>query len=265
MTLFRKGLFILALSCVWSGQLPRVAAASPSWFEKMGEAIQAPENQGEWLRLAESLLHLPSILTVDSTNENTIILSSWLAGLGTLGKAGYEIAKPLPDNTRTAKVVLWDAPKILCYAVSCAYDVMRTWDASKIAEKNSVEAKKLRGFKINQLVLLLIEMGMRLLVIANQGKALGMTYVSELANLVGIWRLLSRYVTYFVYTNQVAINVTLSNVHNDNADDDEATDEQALEELNEIVQALSQTEKPPAGQPQEQIPAPKVDHPAPAG
>jgi hypothetical protein len=151
------------------------------------------------LQLIETLLHIPYIATIDSTDPVAIKASAALAFVGNDFRLVKQLLTTRQDVT-VLRMLLTAAPKVLGYLLAAWYDMARMQQAECIAKDNKNDAKLLTQFRVNQEVLLAIEIILRLLVVAasydDSACDSWMQWgVGQVADWVGLWRLLSRYFT----------------------------------------------------------------------
>lgn len=192
-----------------SGSTPLSAAErprSPSFFAKVNAGLLNPkkwiEDHLEFASLFRCLMHAPEVLMLDTENPNVIKVTSLLAALGTGSKLSYELLKN--RETTAAQLLLYPLPKIGLYSISELYNLIRILDAEYVAEKNGELNKDhtLRNLKITQFMQLMTELAIRICSFSSTfidphdtqggGNALAF-YLSEIADAVELWRLLSRW------------------------------------------------------------------------
>lgn len=173
-----------------------VNAAAPQPSEPHVSSNRAFKVTPEVIALAGAFLHIPSIFTIDSTNQAAIKLSELAQVASVDTKLFYELFRE--KNTRLAKEFLLMLPKICAYLVSNLNELHRFVHADAIAEYNAKHKGELFGAKLNQGGQLCIEIVLRALVcyylyhgIASDNKII-ITVLAELADWVEIWRLMSR-------------------------------------------------------------------------
>jgi len=152
------------------------------------------QNSEQIVHIVRSLCSIPYILTVDSNDPRVLKSAAVLASCSSSFKLIYERFISRPDYKLMYN--LYHEPKLLGYFLATAYDVMRFMGATDLALKNEIQQGKLRSFKINQSIQLLIEICLRGLVFACNDKEKLAISAAECADWVEIWRLLSRYSTY---------------------------------------------------------------------
>ena len=175
-------------------------------------AMQQFDNKIEFCKLIETVMHLPGIYAVDSTNELMIRIFSAL-NYGSLStKLVYELGRK--RNDRLIKNLLWDGPKS-ALTVSClCYDVMRFLEAEKIANFNSKNSSKFKKFKQNQFIQIALEITLRSIASLSQYTDTGISdtkknitnIASEIADIVAFWRLMYRYKTFLIDNQEESTN-----------------------------------------------------------
>lgn len=190
------------------------------YFDQIKTALQSSgqtlSENIELVHLARALCNIPYILTVDSNDAAVIRSTALLASCSSNFKSIYERLAACPPGYRKL-YNLYHEPKLLCYLLATAYDVMRFMGATDIALKNEMQQGKMRGFKINQSIQLLVEICLRGFALASndqnpqapgQQNSLALC-ASECADWVELWRLLSRYTTY-MNVSKVEANFNVS-------------------------------------------------------
>ncbi len=222
------------------------SAVEASWPQRF--KTFAKNNHSELTNLLLTLMHAPYILTVDSTDQKVIRLTSMLAGAATAAKIGTILA--IPQHVPPAKILVWDLPKVTGYALAATYDVIRFLDAATVVLKNQTEGPKLRMFKINQGMQLTIELMLRVMALLStqknifdgNSKAVSLC-ATELADIVSIWRLLSRYMTYFVYLHELEFKFSINQKSDVPHDAVEQAIEAHAQEIETAVVALDEPNK----------------------
>lgn len=202
--------------------------------------ITFAKDNSELLNLAGALMHLPYIITADSSDAKTIKLAAGLAAAST----SMKIMSVASGSGHAMKILAWDMPKMLCYLLGTGYDALRIMDAPKVAYKNQTDPNKLRGFKISQSLQLSIEIVLRIMsILSEQDEHSTKAYVvsgcaSQLADIVSIWRLLNRYVTYLpdVDTLEFGFTVRKNPGATPQQKESEDNDEQEIEKLEELAE-----------------------------
>lgn len=181
------------------------------FVDKVKTQINKPEqfiNNHPELSLIRCVTHLPGIFLVDSDNPTHIQTCAILSLLATDMKLLHEL---IYNRGSLLQHLVIDIPiKVGGYSAATCYDIMRYKDAENIALKNQTSNdSKMKSFKLNQSICLIIEVALRLLNYASfknetpdnlsstsfLGKRLSW-YISGLADVVEIYRLLSRYGTF---------------------------------------------------------------------
>lgn len=225
-----------------------------SWLDSFGDMVAESlgflDQNIELVQLAQSLAHLPYIITVDST-DHKVIRGTAIASGSSIGlKVIYELARMRPEQRfGLVRALLLDVPKLCLLLVSMGYDVIRFLDASKVAVRNKSEGHKLGGFKINQCALLFVEIFLRTVAFVLQkqvrdgygGTAMA-SIAGDVADGIMLWRLLSRYLTLFTYNKSFSFGITFDRVEDDISADEES-DEQFSEQALKVVGAFAQGEK----------------------
>ncbi|MBS1988461.1 hypothetical protein JST56_05730 [Candidatus Dependentiae bacterium] len=204
-------------SCLQAMDAPAVEAG---YFDQVKTALsnsgEALSNNIELVHLARSLFSIPYIMTVDSNDPAIIKSTALLASCSPNFKLIYERLAVCPPGYRKL-YNLYHEPKLFCYLLATAYDVMRFMGATDIALKNEMQQGKMRGFKINQVIQLLVEICLRGFALASndqnpqgngQQSSLALC-AAECADWVELWRLLSRYSTY-MNVSKVEANFNVS-------------------------------------------------------
>jgi hypothetical protein len=189
------------------------------------------KNNSEVLNLIGALMHAPYILTADSTDPKTIKACASLA----VATTSLKLASIVSGHGPTVKILMWDVPKMFCYLLSAGYDTLRIMDAPKVAYKNQVDTKRLWGFKASQLMQLAIEIVLRIMAVSSKQE--GAAWLpSELADIVSIWRLLGRYVTYIPEVDTLEFSFTIrKNAGSSLPGTLDEDDEQEIEKLEELA------------------------------
>lgn len=183
---------------------------NPPLADAAGSEASGFTAYSEVASLLAALLQAPYIATVDSTNPKTIKFCASMSAAAT----SLKVASIAAGHGQTMIVACWHVPKMLAFLLSIGYDTIRVLDAPKVAYKNHTDNKKLSGFKLNQSMLLGVEIALRSMAIwSHDEKDLALFTVSgtasEVADAVSIWRLLSRYITYFYYTDKVEFTFSM--------------------------------------------------------
>lgn len=179
--------------------IPELEKKAPSFVKKHEQLIN----------MLRSLLHIPYIVTLDSQNSKTIASSALVSALATDSRLLYELLHE-QKNTSLLKNILWNLPKACGYGASAVYEYGRFMKSTEIAEKNKVFEKQLRSIKIQQTIQLILELCLRGFVYkvslnsSDDGKTQKsmLRPIAEIADIVELWRLLSRYNTFFLESDQ---------------------------------------------------------------
>ncbi len=163
----------------------------------------------ELVRAISCLLYLPDIVFVDS-NKPFVVRSSAVSALvaENIKLLHYLFSK---KETRPINELLWHMPKAALYSLSELYDILRFVDAENVARINnenaSVPVGKVNLLKVNQGVQLAIEVILRSLICINSYQQASVVleadknklsfWLAELADVVELWRLMSRYSAHF--------------------------------------------------------------------
>jgi hypothetical protein len=171
----------------------------------------ATSSRGAILQLIETLLHIPYIATIDSTDPTAIKISAALAFAGNTFRLIQQLLTSRQDVT-VLRTLLTAAPKVLGYLLAAWYDMARMQQAECIAKDNKNDAKLLRQFNINQEALLLFEILLRVLVVvAAYTDSVRDSWVQwgvgQVADWVGLWRLISRYFTILLVLERFELSV----------------------------------------------------------
>jgi len=160
----------------------------------------------QFLHILRCLLHIPYIATIESQDVYTIRSSAVLATLSTQSRLIYELMRTRND-TSLIKELLWPIPKTCGYAGGALYEYGRIIKALEVAQRNKVIDKKLHSLKIQQIIKVVLEISLRALVykmsFENKDQTPTEMLLAELADVIELWRLLSRYTTFFVEADQV--------------------------------------------------------------
>lgn len=188
------------------------------FFSKVNAGLRDPkkwiEEHLEFASLFRCILNAPEVLTLDSENVLVIKVTSLLAAFGTGSKLSYELFKT--RKTTAASLLFYALPKMGLYSLSELYDVIRSIDAEYVAEKNKKLNKeyKIRNLKISQCLQLLTEMSIRICSFGatfTDGRRPGEKdlafYLSEIADAVELWRLLSRWWTVLRFKIKVDMSI----------------------------------------------------------
>lgn len=160
------------------------------------------------LQALGTLLHIPYIYTLDSTDPVSIRIAGILAAIPTDIKVGCKIFEK--TNKRFFQVFLWDVPKFGAYSSAAIYDAINVINPNHmVQERQSKGMAALRKMKIDHSINIGIEMFLRIIACIAQYRASDMTIktggkdlsfvatlTTELADAVELIRLLSRYNTY---------------------------------------------------------------------
>lgn len=160
------------------------------------------------MRAMGTLLHIPYIYTLDSTDPSSVRLSGILAAIPTDIKITCKLIEK--NNKRNFQIFFWDFPKIGTYSAAAIYDAINVLNPNHmIQERQSKGSAALRKMKIEQAVNIGIEFFLRIIACIAQYRAsdiekaagghdlaLIATLTTELADGVELMRLLSRYNTY---------------------------------------------------------------------
>lgn len=164
---------------------------------------QAPaitsSNYMQLVHIIRSLSHLPYIAMVDSPDASKISTTAMVAASSSTLKILHELFKDRGAGYRLIYGI-YNQPKLWGYFCAVLYDVLRYLGSQEVAVKNQSINSKMRGFKINQTIQLIIEVCLRSFAYARsyqeQDRTLLTQCITEIADWVEIWRLLSRYSTY---------------------------------------------------------------------
>jgi len=183
-------------------EAPRVAHGAPT---------SSSSGRGALIQLIETLLHIPYIATIDSTDATAIRLSATLSFIGNDFRLIQQLLTSRQDVI-ALRMLLTAAPKVLGYLLAAWYDMARMQQAECIAKDNKNDAKLLRQFNINQEVLLLFEIILRILVVvAAYTDSIRDSWVQwgvgQVADWVGLWRLISRYFTILLVLERFELSV----------------------------------------------------------
>lgn len=157
--------------------------------------------------IMRNMLQLPYILTVDSTSPSAVRASAVANALAVTSKSGWELFRTDKNNSCLAARMIFDMPKVTAYSVASVYDIVRFLEARNIALQNAKEnsSGNLRGFKLNQLALWVTEVLLRVAsqMSMNRSNAdekkddFSGWMVAQIADGVEMWRLISRFNSYF--------------------------------------------------------------------
>ncbi|QQR48739.1 hypothetical protein IPF37_04220 [bacterium] len=207
--MFKKifGIFFVVLVLATPTTNTFAAAESKSFKETISEKIKDPKKfvaeYAVLFGLLRTVAHIPYIVCMDHEDTNIIGLTTGIANLATDAKIGCELLTTRETNLLKDLVYPNRIPKVSAYTLAVLYDVIRIVDAENVAFKNKYgnAKKKLRMFKIAQALQVAIEGTLRVLSYvssvqtpSNQNMAF---WLLELADFIEIWRLLSRYKTFF--------------------------------------------------------------------
>jgi hypothetical protein len=183
--------------------------------EQLEQSLEWGNHHKEALLLVSCGTHMPSILTTDSNNIKTIKGAALLAIMATQAKILIELFKP--STKCLAKHCLYDGPKIMLYTIACYYDYVRLTSTKKVLPKDTNVTRRLFLKKIIQLLQLGLEMFLRTIayidspsISASDSKNITAYYITELADWVEIWRLLSRFST--LSDQEVVVNNSLTKI-----------------------------------------------------
>lgn len=172
------------------------------------EAIASVSTHMNIVRAIGTLLHIPYIYTLDSTDPHSVRLSGMLAAIPTDIKLGCKFFEK--SNKRFFHVLLWDVPKFGAYSSASIYDAINILNPEHmVQERQSKGISALRKMKIEQSINIGIEFLLRVIACIAQYRAsdiekaaggrdltLIATLTTELADVVELMRLLGRYNTY---------------------------------------------------------------------
>jgi hypothetical protein len=195
--------------------------------------IGACEKHQDLIHIAGALLHIPSIVTVDSKNEENIRTWIALATLPTNINLGVELVKK--KNTRLIKELVYDLPKVCAHLLAVLYDITCFIGADKLAKQNEIilrdDEYRFCLFKASQFIKLFTEILLRVWVYKNADRDKGevehhklSSVASVAADVVQCWRLLERWKTCFAPfrdSNEVVFENfegTFTNTENSNLD-----------------------------------------------
>lgn len=177
--------------------------ANGSLHEAWTSARQHSEQAIAWcgdnknvLQLAGCLTHIPGILTIDSEKSIAVEASAMLAMMVTNTKILNELFKS--QTGCLAKQCVYNIPKTIAYILASYYDYLRLTGTPKTVPAHSSEARHLRLFKITQFFQLGVEIAFRVFAYmdtldATPGRRHLSGLLSESADIVELWRLLSRF------------------------------------------------------------------------
>lgn len=166
------------------------------------------EANTELLKVFGAAMHVPYVLTIDSTDPRLIQIAGVLAALPTGSKVTHKIFEK--QNDRFFKIVLWDLPKFLLYFSAFAYDIVNVLNPGHMVLERQDKGAELKRLKYEQGVALAMELLLRVFACVIHYKAevvkVGSSFGRDLdriaqvssgcADLVELLRLLSRFRTY---------------------------------------------------------------------
>lgn len=177
---------------------------APSTMERVKGSIS---DNLDVVRAIGTLLHLPYILTLDSQDPRAVQLAGLIAALPTSCKVGLKFFEKRHD--RFFKLMLWDVPKFAAYSAATAYDVINVLNPDHMVLERERKGELLGKLKFDQAANLAVEFLLRVISCVARYKAEDLASVrgerdlrlvakltTELADIVELWRLLSRYNTY---------------------------------------------------------------------
>ncbi len=153
----------------------------------------------ELVHLLRCFVHIFPISQVDSHNPQVIQAASLASASMTMIALVHALGRNV-ENTYPIKEICIAGPKVAGCLLAIAYDLIRYYDAQKLALKNfsTSEKARYRSFKIQQYLRLIFESGLRIITYLNvRSGDTGFSSVSLMADFLEIWRLLDRYETYF--------------------------------------------------------------------
>lgn len=244
---------VLIIFCAPSLQAMNDPVVEVGYFDQARNALQSSGNalsdNIQMVHLVRAMCNIPYIVTVDSNDAAVIRSTALLASCSSNFKLIYERFANHPDYKLIYN--LYHEPKLLGYLLASAYDVMRFMGATDIALKNEEQQGKMRGFKVNQSIQLLIEICLRGLAFASNyqnpaanGQQDMLSYcAAECADWVEIWRLLSRYSTYMNMSKvEAKFNVSIKKEEDELSDRTIQTEEAAnsVDGIDFIIQSVAQ-------------------------
>lgn len=234
------GIFFIVSALVTPTTSTFAAAESKSFPEMIKEKIKDPKKfvteYAVLFGLLRTIAHIPYIVCMDHEDADVISLTTGIANLATDTKIVCELLTTRETNLLKDLVYPNRIPKVSAYTLAVLYDVIRIVDAENVAFKNKYgnAKKKLRMFKIAQALQVAIEGTLRVLSFvssthtpSDQNMAF---WLLELADFIEIWRLLSRYKTFFDISGvQANINFFAhKSVEEDEEHEEEEPQENAL-------------------------------------
>ena len=246
---------VLIIFSASSLQAMNGAVGEIGYFDQAKNALQSSGNvlsdNIQMVHLVRAMCHIPYIVTVDSNDAAVVRSTALLASSSSGFKLIYERLANHPDYKLIYN--LYHEPKLLGYLLASAYDVMRFMGATDIALKNEVQQGKMRGFKLNQSIQLLVEICLRGLAFASNYQNPGLNgqqsmlscCAAECADWVEIWRLLSRYSTYMNMSKvEAKFNVSIKKEEDEFPDEamqaEDAPD--SADGIDSIMQSVEQLE-----------------------
>ena len=184
--------------------LPVANAAQSKFPSLMTSAMSKTQEHRELAEIAGCLMHIPAIVTLGSDKTNNTVLASYLAAVPTgIKVASRFVAK---NDARFYEFFMWYLPIFFGYLTSLGYDLATINDPEKMQKQLRIKIashQSLRDFKINQGVLLGLEIFLRVIAYANrvQSKFLVDSGIFDFssclsagADVLELSRLLGRYV-----------------------------------------------------------------------
>ena len=156
----------------------------------------------ELVQLISSCLQLPYILTLESKNSDLVRFANIMAMLDTNAKVAMKFLDK-PHNQRFGKLLMWNVPLFAGYAASAWYDLVNTFNTELMIAERQEGNVDLNALKKELFTLIAVEISLRVLVLVMDAKRQdGLVWlktlipvVSESANIIELYRLLSRYKT----------------------------------------------------------------------
>lgn len=201
-----RAFLIVLVTLAWgfTSSALKSPAVMPSTMDHMKGSIS---DNLDVVRAIGTLLHLPYILTLDSQDPRAVQLAGFIAALPTSCKVGLKFFEKRHD--RFFKLMLWDVPKFAAYSAATAYDVINVLNPEHMVGERERKGEVLGKLKFDQAANLAVEFLLRIISCVARYKAEDLASIrgerdlrlvakltSELADIVELWRLLSRYNTY---------------------------------------------------------------------
>ena len=124
-----QGLLVLVM-----GMFSLTAMGQQPTLVPQAEPAFVLSNRGAILQLIETLLHIPYVATVDSTNVTAIKVSAALAFVGNDFRLMQQLLTTRQDAS-ALRVLLTAAPKVLGYVLAAWYDMARMQQTDRIAKR----------------------------------------------------------------------------------------------------------------------------------